>query len=356
MMETHLLPTQMTGSARIPAQDFYAKKLSVQINQSIFGGDYFNLKAPARTFRTRNVSLTNNLPNPRKESLELVRNRHSPNGYNYATRKFHLISDKIVDRVLPSKPSAANLLINLKEADLQASPSRNAFHRQRNSVPPPNSDLGLLPALDQCKIAKAADESVTEMERAQIKSIPLANRRIRQRSDSAQARTPSYMHDERSENEGSLPPESPLETRVQSLQLESDGFESDLMTIPELKRAVKICNFEISAKHKGPKELLHEKLVAKAKERQGSILRSKGDLDKLMELSKLQLQFATQNPESPLHLPHEGNPLSPFYSHKRRRSKMALPKPVVQSEKKQLTVTPSFIQFPDDGVSLQMQS
>ena len=112
-MTTRLCPWQVTGNLAKGHHDMLFTKANVMKRErSVFGEAYFDLKSPAKTFRTRNRSLGNNSHTNKKQPMEVKKNLALTNNFNYSFRRFHLQSDKLVDRLLPTKPSVANLLFN----------------------------------------------------------------------------------------------------------------------------------------------------------------------------------------------------------------------------------------------------
>ena len=109
-MSLKLHPNQITGNIIKPAQDMlYHKRNASLAGGSVFGEAYFDTKPPAKTFRQRNRSLAVS-KTPRMEPMLIKKNLHLANGWNYPDRKFHLQSDKVVDKLMPTDMSVANLL------------------------------------------------------------------------------------------------------------------------------------------------------------------------------------------------------------------------------------------------------
>ena len=90
----------------------YTKQNSKKPCSSVFGKGYFDLSPPAKTFRTRNLSMAHNSSNTTKMKPMRVKETLSQmtTGFNYSHRKFVLQSDKQVDRLLPTDLSVANLM------------------------------------------------------------------------------------------------------------------------------------------------------------------------------------------------------------------------------------------------------
>ena len=110
-MSTKLNPWQVTGNNAKTYHEMLFNKNNTKIDQnSVFGEGYFNLKAPAKTFRTRNHSMMTDTSNKKKEPMLVKKNLKLTNGFNYSIRKFHLQSDKYVDRFRPTDLSVANLM------------------------------------------------------------------------------------------------------------------------------------------------------------------------------------------------------------------------------------------------------
>ena len=109
-MSTKLFPSQVTGNLAKNYQDMlFAKSNSKNESKTVFGEGYFNLRSPAKTFRTRNHSLITE-STIKKTPMLAKKHLKMTNGYNYSMRKFHLQSDKYVDRFLPTNPSSANIM------------------------------------------------------------------------------------------------------------------------------------------------------------------------------------------------------------------------------------------------------
>lgn len=97
-----------------------------QAQNQVFGATDSNLLlSPAKTFRSRNHSLITE-SNSKKQPMRVREQLKIMNGFNYSVRKFHLRSKDMVDRLLPTQLSVANLLFDLKKpvqsstSDLQA--------------------------------------------------------------------------------------------------------------------------------------------------------------------------------------------------------------------------------------------
>lgn len=90
---------------------FYKKQSSKKPCDSVFGQGYFDLNAPAKTFRTRNSSMAHNSSSLRKTPMRVKETLNQiSTGFNYSHRKFVLQSDKQVDRLMPTDLSVANLM------------------------------------------------------------------------------------------------------------------------------------------------------------------------------------------------------------------------------------------------------
>jgi len=109
-MSTKLFPSQVTGNLSKNYRDMLFAKANAKIDsKTVFGEGYFNLQSPAKTFKTRNHSLITE-STTRKQPMLVKKHLNKANGYNYSTRKFHLQSDKFIDRLLPTNPSSANIM------------------------------------------------------------------------------------------------------------------------------------------------------------------------------------------------------------------------------------------------------
>lgn len=90
-MSTKLHPWQVTGNISKTYHEMLFLKNNAKIDKnSVFGEGYFNLKAPAKTFRTRNHSMMADTSNKKKEPMLVKKNLKLTNGFNYSIRKFHL--------------------------------------------------------------------------------------------------------------------------------------------------------------------------------------------------------------------------------------------------------------------------
>ena len=89
----------------------FAKENVAKQGASVFGEGYFDMNSPAKTFRMRNKSMIA-ASSMKKKPMNVKQNLKMANGFNYSFRKFHLQSDKYVDRFMPTNPSVANLLFD----------------------------------------------------------------------------------------------------------------------------------------------------------------------------------------------------------------------------------------------------